>query len=216
MKKTILILFSTLIFANAFASDKELLFMIRRPSNAGQFSLGMRSTASVFNDGSWRNFGMGVGGQFRIRFSDNVNTQWFFDYVNGTVGDFASRVDYHIGWNVMLYPQKNMQDNKYKFNPYFIAGHCFDYTNVKDKTDENNYAERWSSAVQAGLGVHYNLTQKFDISFETQYMIHLGTDIHAEKENGIVHIEKEKGVNLEGHVLMNLSLNYKIGKLWVR
>ena len=32
--------------------------------------------------------------------------------------------------------------------------------------------DRWGSAVQAGLGIHFNLTSRFDISLMSQYMIH--------------------------------------------
>jgi len=56
--------------------------------------------------------------------------------------------------------------------------------------------------VQAGFGAHFNLTKRFDVSTTLQYMIHMGTDIHAHKEDETVHFEKESGVNLEGHMFL--------------
>jgi len=75
----------------------------------GIFSLGVRVPISAFNDGDWRNMGTGAGGQFRIRIAERLNTDWFFDYVTGNVGNFASRTDYHIGWSVVYYLGKNRQ-----------------------------------------------------------------------------------------------------------
>ena len=47
-------------------------------SEVGQFSLGVRSTFSLFDhDGA----GLGTGGQFRIRLDDRVNTDWFADFI---------------------------------------------------------------------------------------------------------------------------------------
>jgi hypothetical protein len=194
----------------AFGEAQELNI---RGSKSGILSFGGRSTFSLFNDGNWLNAGNGAGGQFRIQASDQVNTEWFLDYITGNVGDFARREDLHIGWSVMLYPVK-VEETQKLFQPYFVAGHCFDYTNIKENFNALNYAERWSSAVQAGAGTHLNLSERFDISLAAQYMIHLGNDVHASKQENKVIISEEKGVNLEGHVLVNLSINYKIADLW--
>ena len=50
-------------------------------------------------------------------------------------------------------------------------------------------------------------------------MIHLGSDISADimddgHNHSHVNIQENKGVDLEGHLLVTLSLNYKIGNLW--
>ncbi|MBS1637465.1 MAG: hypothetical protein JST26_16235 [Bacteroidetes bacterium] len=200
----------SLLYCNSSKAQQDMKIK-KNPS--GIFSLGVRCPVSAFNDGDWRNFGYGSGGQFRIRVADRINTDWFFDYITGNVGSFASRTDYHIGWSVLYY-LTNKDPLGAKVQPYILAGHCFDYTNQKDNLNRSNYAERWSSAVQAGIGAHFNLTKRFDISTTAQYMIHLGTDIHARQENGAVVFEKENGVNLEGHILFNLSLNYKLVDLW--
>lgn len=180
-------------------------------TQGGLFSLGVRSTLSAFNHGEFANTGFGVGGQFRIQLANKVNTDWFFDYITGDIEDFAHRTDYHIGWSVLFYPTKNLSP---KIRPYFLAGHCFDYTRLVDNANSTNFVERWSSAVQGGFGAHFRCTDRLDLSVVTQYMIHLGTDVDPFFENGQVTFHKEKGASLEGHLLFNVSINYKIADLW--
>jgi hypothetical protein len=202
------LLFVFLIIASAsFAQTPE-----NKNTNAGMFSLGVRNTFSMFNEGSWGNPGTGVGGQFRIQLSDRVNTEWFADYITGEDGNAVHRTDYHIGWSVMFYLSQPREDMK--IQPYLLAGHCFDYAKMQANADDKNYAERWSSAVQAGLGTHFNVSRRFDVSTTAQYMIHLGTDIQTSEENGAVIFKEENGTSLEGHILINISLNYKIAHLW--
>jgi hypothetical protein len=45
----------------------------------GQFSLGLRTTTSVFGHDPVP--GLGVGGQFRLQILDYINTEWFADYI---------------------------------------------------------------------------------------------------------------------------------------
>lgn len=189
-------------------------------NNGGKLELGLRSTLSSFSsDGQ---IGWGTGGQFRLRLWDRVNTEWFVDYLQSNVDTYASRDDFHIGWSVMFYPF-NYEKIEKKFTPYLLAGHCFDYTVVQINTSKPVNENRWSSAVQSGLGVHYNLSDHFDISLSTQYMIHLGNDIHVHHtgftyENGyqeyLYEIEKHEGPSLEGHLLTTLSFNIIVGDLW--
>jgi opacity protein-like surface antigen len=180
-------------------------------NQGGIVSFGVRTTISAFNDGNSSDFGSGVGGQFRIQFADKVNSDWFFDYITSDYGKLASRTDYHIGWSVLFYPGKELTP---RFRPYILAGHCFDYSKLVDNMDKSHFEERWSSAVQGGLGVHYNLTQRLDLSAVCQYMSHLGTHIHAEEVNGKIEFHQEKGASLEGHLLFHFGINYKIGDLW--
>ncbi len=192
---------------------------------AGMLSLGGRTTVSLFNDHENEMTGTGVGGQFRLRFSDAVNTDWFFDYITSDILNYAHRTDYHIGWSVLFYPINNLdyfqqkEGFKPKFRPYILAGHCFDYSKIEAKEsplDGPMSAERWSSAVQAGLGTHLELSPRFDISLTGQYMMHLGNHIETEYDftTGALSFHEHKGASLAGHVLVTLSLNYKIAKLW--
>ena len=194
---------------------------------AGTLSLGGRTTVSLFNDHKNEMTGTGVGGQFRLRFSDAVNTDWFFDYITSDILNYAHRTDYHIGWSVLFYPINHLayfhqpKDFKPKFRPYILAGHCFDYSKIEAKDgisplDGALYAERWSSAVQAGLGTHLELSPRFDISLTGQYMMHLGNHIETDYDftSGTLSFHEHKGASLAGHLLVTLSLNYKIAKLW--
>jgi hypothetical protein len=187
-------------------------------SRAGDFELGTRSTFSTF--GSTGNLGQGFGGQFRIRASNRINTEWFADFLSEDIGGLGKRNDYHIGWSVMFYPFDPV--NK-KVTPYLLAGHCFDYTKITPTGLNINESgtSRLSSATQMGIGTQFYITEQFNLSVSSQYMIHLGQDVHTEvhNENGyeVLHIDKGnhgEHVSLEGHILFTISLNYKIADLW--
>ncbi|WP_258543566.1 hypothetical protein [Parvicella tangerina] len=188
-------------------------------STTGMFSLGSRSTLSLFNHyGS--GIGTGVGGQFRIQLSDRVNTEWYLDYITSDAQGLIGRKDLHIGWSVFFYYLKNNSSSEKLLQPFFEVGHCFDHTFVNE-IGTDNFLERWSSAAQLGTGLSFNLTPRLDFTSKVQYMIHLGSDIDAEiyddgHDHHHVSLSKNKGVDLEGHFLVTLSMNYKIGQLWGR
>lgn len=195
----------------AVSAQKE-----RGKPNSGMLELGMRTTTSLFTDAG--SPGTGFGGQFRLKFGKRLNTEWYADYITTDIGGIAHRKDAHIGWSVMFYP---LNDEKVKgaLNPYLVAGHCFDYTKVSENANPDNMGERWSSAMQVGLGTHYNLTDQFDVSLAAQYMSHLGNDMHADVhshggEPAEVHIEDHGHAGVEGHILVTLSLNVKVADLW--
>jgi hypothetical protein len=179
-------------------------------SKAGWFSLGGRSTISSFDhDGA----GIGTGGQFRIQISNRVNTDWFADYISINISDKVRSEYYHIGWSVLYYPFKNLQSPKL-LQPYVLAGHCFDYNRKTAMQDPSIFKERWGSAVQTGLGTHFNLSEKFDVSITCQYMIHLTKGLEAEIDGSNVTIVEHSHSTLEGHLLTTVSLNYKLFRLW--
>ncbi len=181
----------------------------------GMFSLGVRSTYNSFShDGN----GLGAGGHFRIQLTDRINTEWFADYIS--VGDQNISSNYaHIGWSVMFYPIKDQTFPK-RIQPYISAGHCFDYNKKIEVSNPENSRDRWGSAVQAGIGFHINLTERFDLSVSSLYMIHLTPEIeaHAHSNYGVTEVEfhDHSHSGLEGHLLTTLSINYKIGQLWGR
>lgn len=187
-------------------------------TKSGYFGLGVRNTISTFNGGG--NYtGMGVGGHFRIPFGPRINSEWYGDYITNNIGNMGHRTDYHIGWSVMYYvikPFVGNGDNHYirLFTPYVETGHCFDYGGIYVNGADKPAAQRWSSAVQLGAGTHINFTPRFDVSVKCQYMIHLGNEVHGHVRDGILEIEEHDHINLEGHLLFTLSVNYKIFKLW--
>ncbi len=179
-------------------------------SHAGWVSLGGRSTLSLFDsDGK----GIGTGGQFRVQLSNRVNTDWFADYISINVNDKVRSEYIHIGWSVLYYVFNNRQHPKI-VQPYIVAGHCFDYNKKTVLLQPGINKDRWGSAVQAGIGSHFNLTERFDISLTCQYMIHLTNELEVEDDGTTVDIVEHKNSSLEGHLLTTVSLNYKIAKLW--
>lgn len=203
--RKIYIIFFSLFFLWGVAQTEEKT----KPSNAGWFSLGARSTVSAFSD---EGAGIGTGGQFRIQLADQVNTEWFADYITINIKDKVRSDYYHIGWSVMFYPFKNAK----KVKPYILAGHCFDYNKVTLINSPSISVDRWGSAVQAGLATHFNVTERFDVTLSSQYMVHLSTVLHTHIEPNNIAISEEQSTVLHGHLLTTLSLNYKISKLWKR
>lgn len=206
MKKLFLLLVLSLI--SNFGSTQTLNV---KGTRSGILGLGVRNTFSVFNDHDYGNNGFGYGGQFRIQFADRVNSDWYLDYITGTIDNRISRTDYHIGWSVLFYPTEIPTA---KLKPYILAGHCFDRTELFELGNEENKIKKGSSAIQTGAGVHWNLTERLDLSLTGQYMFHLGEDVHAHIHDDEVHFERMKGAGLEGHFLFNVSINYKIADLW--
>ena len=204
-------LWSSSVFAQTNFTNHVSKGIELKGSRSGLFSLGMRSTVSMFNGHDDESNGFGVGGQFRLQFADRVNSDWFFDYIQSDIGDFANRTDYHIGWSVLYYPLKNTLP---KIQPYILAGHCFDRTEIMEVGNRSNSILRWSSAAQVGLGVHFNLTPRFDLSVVGQYMLHLGNEVGAHQHEGVVEFHHESGSSMEGHLLFHVGVNYKIADLW--
>ena len=196
MRTLSLLLFGFVLTLSGFAQSER-----------GMFSLGGRSTYSLFSDDGT---GLGSGGQFRIRLTERVNTDWFADYIVINQDNIARSEYVHIGWSVLFYPMKEVK----RVQPYFLAGHCFDYNKKTLLSNSTISKDRWGSAVQAGVGTHFNLTDKFDISLTVQYMVHLTKELDViDIPTGYAIIEKD-GTAIEGHLLSTVSLNYKIGKLW--
>ncbi|MGV6860295.1 MAG: hypothetical protein ACWA41_00895 [Putridiphycobacter sp.] len=184
----------------------------------GDVELGMRTTTSVFGHDPIP--GLGVGGQARFQLTDYLNTEWFADWITIDLDGAGTRQNAHIGWSVLFYPKKFN-----RFIPYVIAGHCFDYAKVTPLSTpyldrSHDEIERWSSAVQMGLGSHYYLNDRFNLTFSAQYMLHLGADLEYEivdDLNGAKYLvtghDHQASTRFEGHIFMTLSLNYKIANL---
>ncbi|HNP47754.1 MAG TPA: hypothetical protein PKL85_02910 [Bacteroidia bacterium] len=210
MKNSIIL--SAALCCSLFIANAGTPAFLKEPGS-GTFSLGTRNTYSMFNDIPEETHGLGVGGQYRIQFSDHFNTEWYFDYITSSIFNRAIRNDYHIGWSVMYYPGKRV-DFSGLLQPYFILGHCFDYTKVFYKNDRSYYSDRASLATQGGLGTHINITRSLDISTSVQYMMHFGKEIEVSEEEGVLHLERNKYSSPDGHLLATVSVNFKFGKLW--
>lgn len=186
----------------------------QRGDRSGIFSLGVRSTFSLFGDES-KQVGTGLGGQFRLQVIDRVNTDWFADYITTDLSGVAHRTDFHIGWSVMCYPWLSKKKDRFEpVLPYIAAGHCFDYTIVVENRNRDNIGRRFSAAVHMGAGVHFNITQHLDLTLNVLYMIHFGKDVHADINGNAVVISKENTGKVEGHMLPTISMSYKLVDIW--
>ena len=206
MKFVVIFVFG-LLTLTAYSQEKE--------KKAGEIELGLRNTYSLFSEESTPGFG--AGGQFRIRLANQLNTEWFADLLKNNIENLGSRTDSHIGWSVMFYPKWYNT----RFTPYFLAGHCFDYTKVvrfATSTEGLSKMERKSSAVQLGIGTSWFLSDRVNFSFSGQYMMHLGSEIHTNVETvgGVkqLNMVKEGHTGMEGHLLLTLSMNIKIFDAW--
>lgn len=212
--KKLLFVAALLSVVTAFGQSK----FVNKPG--GQFSLGVRTTTSLFSDESGT--GTGFGGQFRLRFYHLLNSEWFADYITSDLGNgLGNRTDYHIGWSVMFYPSFAYYNNqRLKPQPYFLAGHCFDWTRFESNLyTENNSGKRFSSAVQAGLGFHLPLHERLDFSVSGQYMMHFGRELTWEEHTNAagvkyISIGSEEPDGIEGHLLVTFSLNFRVADLW--
>lgn len=202
--KLIHLLFCFFIMAGIAQSQNDSL------SQKGVLSLGLRSSIGLVYEHDWNKTAFGTGAQFRLRFSDRVNSDWFIDFLTGDLEDFGKRSDVHIGWSVLYYPLKNQH---IKVQPYVLAGHCFEFLTLQENAHPQNSASRKSASVQAGLGFHVHLSPRADISFESQYMMHFGTNIIITQEPQLT-FTKPRGVLLQDHLLFHFSINYSIADLW--
>lgn len=224
MKRIKSILFYSVFIINASFSISAQTEI----DSKGAFSLGARSTLGFFNEGDA--ISSGVGGQIRLQMSDAINTEWYLDYMSSTADKFG-RLDYHIGWSVFYYYLPSNRSFDKTFQPFIEGGHCFDYTQVSafgkyTASGQVESNDRWSSAVQLGTGTHINLTDRFDFTAKVQYMYHLGSDIHIfsskdEHTHGnsttteeYIGVEEHEGRDLEGHLLVTFSVNYKFADVW--
>ena len=176
-------------------------------NTSGYLFAGIRSTFNVFSsDGT----GLGSGGQLRLQLSERVNTEWYADYISINVQNILRSIYYHIGWSVLYY----YLNKPTKLQPYILAGHCFDYNRKTVIHNPEITRSRWGSAVQIGTGSHLNLSQYTDLSLTIQYMIHLTKELDYQRQNGTITIIEHSHAFLEGHLLITLSINYKLFRIW--
>ncbi len=185
------------------------LLLSAQEYSSGSFALGIRNTLNIFPHNEA--IGIGAGGQFKIGFSDRVNTEWFLDYITSDAGTNAFRQDYHIGWSVQfVFPKTGFGGSKPV--PYLLGGQCFDLTRAGIRGGETTPLI-FSAAAQAGLGLSQFIGEKFELTFQTQYMVHLTKDIHID-ESGAGEIQVNRGANFEGHLLLTFSANFYFLDLW--
>ncbi|MBW7935683.1 MAG: hypothetical protein H3C71_00550 [Flavobacteriales bacterium] len=203
-----------LLFPITIFAQQDSLPPNKRYPTSGMFSCGVRTTLSLFSHGKLDEIGYGGGAQMRLQLHDRINTEWYMDVLSTDIDKKAGRLDYHIGWSVFFY-YIHPRGFTRPVTPFIEAGHCFDYTVISPNGRNKESVGNFSSAVQLGTGTHFNITPKFDITVKCQYMFHLGSELHAHAlDNGELLIEKHKNAGWQGHLLLTISANYKIARLW--
>jgi hypothetical protein len=169
---------------------------------------------SSFHGAGDGTLGLGVGGHFRLNFSSRINTEWMADYITAPIGTVGKRDVYHIGWSVFYYPFWETVNKFTPVRPYISVGHCFDYQRVMQLSNDSLAGKRWSFAPTAGIGNHFPIRDRIDFTLAVQYMLHVGKGFEAHDENGVLTLHDHEGFTWDGHVLVTLSINYKLKKLW--
>jgi hypothetical protein len=186
---------------------QELDFPKIKNNYSGLFSLGSRITLSSFNDDKSTN--LGLGGDFKIQISERVTTNWFADYLpSGNV--ITRKQDFHIGWSVMYF----LAENNKRFQPYILAGHCFDFSRLSERIDVKNTNKRWSSAIQGGAGLQINCSNRVNLNLTCQLMGHLGKELEEDNSGPHPKYTLLKVNQFEGHLLSTFGITYKIADLW--
>lgn len=176
----------------------------------GTFSIGIRSGLSFESSADGLNMSQGLGMQFRIMPTKRINTEWFAESYHGPYGDLGVRTDTHIGALALLYPQRRMQ----RVAPFLAVGPNADFIKIRDRLNKNNFESRWCIGAQAGIGFHINMTYRFDMTVSTQYMLHFGQTVALQLDDGNIIYLPHDGSGLDGHLLFNISFNYKMADLW--
>ncbi len=211
MKLVFLIFLLSVSFA---FSQSDMTFPKQKNSVSGIFSIGTRSSFSAF--GTDFPATLGIGGNIRVQLSERINTDWFADYFSNSIYNFE-RKDYHIGWSVMYYLRKN--NSQKKWQPYLLAGHCFDMSQINYLTNSTSSLVRKNSAIQGGIGASFALTNRLDVATNIQFMSHLGKDFHLhfdECGNLPPTIKLENHASFEGHLLISVGINFKLFDAWGR
>lgn len=188
----------------------------QRKSNvqSGYFSVTQRISGSLWGMNEWKLSGLGKGTAFRIQISKRLNSEWYGDFIKTEYKGVAYRWDRHLTNSLMFY-FRDLDSVKHKFHPFISASvFCLDFTHVEIVGGQS--LQRFSLSQQFGVGTHYFITERADISVYAQYYNHLGNDIHIEElPDGTLHLEEHRGrISLEGHMFLVCSFGYRFADLW--
>ena len=209
--KTLLVLLMSLLCTVPMVAQEKAT-----NGQSGYFSITRRSSVSMWSLNQWKLSGLGLGTAFRIQFSRRLNSEWYADFIKTQYKGKVYRWDRHLT-NTLMYYFRDLDTFKHKFHPFISASvFCLDFTKIEEVGPGGKSLQRFSFSQQFGLGTHYFLTERFDISFYAQYYNHLVNDIHIEEqEDGTIDLVATKGrISLEGHMFLVFSVGYRIGDLW--
>jgi hypothetical protein len=190
------------------------------PDQTGFLSMGARNCVSAFISQGKMYVGTGAGGQFALRIAKNFNSHWFADWIVSNIANKAQRYDFHSGFSMM--PEVySPRVGKTHIALFPLAGICIDYTKLSATTGHvatgPSFLERYSFAIQAGIGATVPVSKRLDFSLEVHYMLHIGTCVGIDINGNDVYIHQmrpSENVCLEGHYVIAISVDYKMFRLW--
>lgn len=183
---------------------------------SGYFSLSRRASVSMWGLNEWKPSGLGSGTSMRLQISKRFTTESYGDFIKTQYKGDIYRIDRHLTTSLMYYFRK-LDTLKYKFHPFVSASvFCLDFTKLEEVGPNGKSLERFSLSQQIGLGTHFFLSERCDLSIYAQYYNHLGNDIHIhEHDDGTYDlIAVRDRISLEGHMFFVFSVGYRVGDLW--
>jgi len=184
---------------------------------SGYFSITSRTSVSLWGLNQWRLTGLGKGTAFRIQLTKRLTSETYGDVIKTQYKGKVVRRDRHLTNSLMFYLRK--PDTSQIFRPFISASiFCFDFTRVDEvkPEGEGQQLKRFSLSQQFGIGSHFFITDRADISLYAQYYNHLGNDVHIDEHaDGSIHlVAVRERISLEGHMFIVFSVGYRFGDLW--
>lgn len=178
----------------------------------GKISLGIRGVGSALFD-PIPAFGLGYGGDIRIRFARRWNAELFGDYIQSNISGLGFRKMKRLGVSFLYYLIPS-PFHAGQFSPFILAGGTYDYYDVFSHYEYKNRWRGWLPTFQAGWGEHYSFTPRLDATFEIFYVVPLSIHPHTSlaSSNGVanyLHIVPNN--DHLGGVIGIIGLNYVFG-----
>lgn len=177
---------------------------------SGLSSVGLMRVSfnSIINENGFPPIGTGAHG--RIQLSNHLVYEGFFDFISYS-NDYSRRNDIRFGPNLLIYFRKKIVPI---FQPYLTVGTTVGCDFYFDLSNRKNKRKSWFYGAQIGLGTHFNLTPRVDISLTCQYLISFSRNIETNTTNEVVEYVKAKGYSPRNQLTTVLSINYRIFDLW--
>ncbi|MCS6990547.1 MAG: hypothetical protein NZL95_01640 [Chitinophagales bacterium] len=179
-------------------------------TDPGVFAAGIRTAAGLTLTDSTLNLAQGVGLQARLLVLQRLNTEWYVEWLRGGFSDEAFRTDLHLGFNILGYFQRRLQ----RVAPFLMTGFAADALTLNNRLEARHRTTSWTTAVLGAIGFHINLTWRSDLTIAVAYQHHLVHQALLQTAEGILAQVPRSGRTGDGHLLVQLSMNYKITDLW--
>lgn len=157
--------------------------------------------------------GIGIGADLRVRCSRHIEIEGYTDYFHTNILNKGYRNTVDFGFN-LLYIWVERPFIAKHFTPFLLAGISVNNNDIRSEAYYTGAFQDWSPWLNLGVGEHYYVTKRFDISLEAYYAIPLG--IHpisyfTDTEKGDYLSVKNEGAFHPGGIFVILSFNYTFG-----